>query len=69
LLSQAGVTSDHAEACLGHLKTGVEATYDRHDYRAEKKAAFAELADLVDRIVNPGSNVITFAERASVSVR
>lgn len=58
------VRPEHAEACLGHVKTGVEATYDRYQYRAEKKAAFAKLADLIDRIVNPGSNVVAFAERA-----
>jgi integrase len=61
LLSQAGVPSDHAEACLGHVKTGVEATYDRYQYRTEKQAAFAKLADLVDRIVNPSQNVVSFA--------
>jgi integrase len=47
------VRPEHAEACLGHVKTGVEATYDRYQYRAEKKAAFAKLAELVDRIVIP----------------
>jgi integrase len=64
LMSQAGIPSDHAEACLGHVKQGVEGTYDRYKYRGEKKAAFAKLAELVDRIVNPGSNVVAFAERA-----
>jgi integrase len=61
LLSQAGVPSEHAEAALGHVKKGVEGTYDRHQYRTEKKAAFAKLADLVDRIVNPSQNVVSFA--------
>jgi integrase len=64
LMSEAGIPSDHAEAALGHSKQGVEGTYDRHQYRAEKKAAFAKLADLIDRIVNPVSNVVSFAERA-----
>lgn len=64
LMSQAGIPSDHAEAALGHVKRGVEGTYDRHQYRAEKKAAFAKLAELIDRIVNPGANVVAFAERA-----
>jgi integrase len=66
LLSQAGVPSEHAEAALGHVKKGVEGTYDRHQYRTEKKAAFAKLADLIDRIVNPGANVVAFAERANI---
>lgn len=64
LMSQAGVPAEHAEAALGHLKGGVEGTYDRYEYRDEKKAAFCKLADLIDRIVNPGSNVVAFAERA-----
>jgi integrase len=67
LMSQAGVPSDHAEACLGHVKQGVEGTYDRYQYRAEKKVGFAKLADLIDRIVDPGSNVVSFAERTSVN--
>ena len=29
LMSEVGVPSDHAEACLGHVKQGVEGTYDR----------------------------------------
>jgi integrase len=64
LMSQAGVPSEHAEAAIGHVKRGVQGTYDRHQYRDEKRAAFAKLASLVDRIVNPGSNVVAFAERA-----
>jgi integrase len=64
LMSEAGIPSEHAEACLGHVRRGVEGTYDRHEYRAEKKIAFEKLAALVDRIVNPGSNVVAFAERA-----
>jgi hypothetical protein len=42
----------------------VEGTYDRYQYYVEKKDAFAKLADFVDRIVDPGSNVVAFAERA-----
>jgi integrase len=44
LMSRAGVPSDHAELCLGHALTGVRATYDRHQYFAEKAAAFEALA-------------------------
>jgi integrase len=52
LMSKSGVPGDHAEQCLGHVIRGVEGTYNRHQYYAEKKAAFAKLAELVDRIVN-----------------
>jgi integrase len=53
LMSRAGVNSDHAEQCLGHVIRGVEGTYNKHDYYEEKKRAFAALATLVDRVVNP----------------
>ena len=69
LLSEAGVQSDHAEACLGHVVKGVEGVYNRYAYKDEKKAAFEKLADLIDRIVSRGSNVVAFAERASVNLR
>jgi integrase len=52
LMSRAGVPSDHAELCLGHVLTGVRGTYDRHAYQAEKAAAFEKLADLVAEIVH-----------------
>src|SRR6059036_3909784 len=40
LMSRAGVPTDHAEMCLGHVITGVRGTYDRYEYHAEKKAAY-----------------------------
>ena len=51
LMSRAGVPSDHAERCLGHVIGGVRGVYDRHAYRAEKAAAFEALAAQVARIV------------------
>jgi integrase len=51
LMSRAGVPSDHAELCLGHVLTGVRATYDRHAYHAEKAEAFERLSALVMTIV------------------
>ena len=33
LMSRAGVPSDHAERCLGHVIGGVRGTYDRHATR------------------------------------
>ena len=53
LMSRAGVNSDHAERCLGHVIGGVRGTYDRHEYYDEKKHAYAELAALIERIANP----------------
>jgi integrase len=58
LMSRAGVLSEHAKRCLGHTVRGVEATYDRYDYRVEKQKAFEALAALIELIVNPpGANV------------
>jgi integrase len=57
LMSRAGVNSDHAERCLGHVIGGVRGTYDRHEYYAEKQKAYEALAAQIDRIVNPRDNV------------
>ena len=61
LMSRAGVNSDHAERCLGHVIAGVRGTYDRHEYHAEKQRAFEALATQIDLIVNPKENVVSFA--------
>ena len=71
LMSRAGVPSDHAELCLGHVLTGVRGTYDRHEYYAEKKRAYEALAGQIERILNPQRNVISLlgnAERLSPAV-
>jgi hypothetical protein len=52
-MSRAGVPADHAERALGHAINGVRSTYDRHEYLAEKKAAFEALAEQIRRIINP----------------
>jgi integrase len=51
LMSRAGVPSDHAERCLGHVIGGVRGVYDRHEYHAEKQQAYEALAGIVERIV------------------
>jgi integrase len=62
LMSRAGVPSDHAERCLGHVLPGIRGTYDRHEYLHEKKRAFTALATLIESIVNPlPNNVLSFA--------
>lgn len=53
LLSRANVNSDHAEQCLGHLLAGVRKTYNRDNFKPQKKFAFDALAALVERIVHP----------------
>jgi integrase len=59
LMSRAGIASDHAERCLGHVIGGVRGTYDRHAYYEEKKHAFAALAAQIERIVDPQPNVVS----------
>ena len=51
LMSRAGVPTDHAERCLGHVIGGVRGVYDRHEYHREKAQGFEALAALIDRIV------------------
>lgn len=61
LMSRAGVRPDIAERVLGHVIVGVEGVYDRHSYLDEKRAALETLAAMVDRILNPTSNVLPLA--------
>ena len=63
LMSRAGVGRDISERCLGHVIAGVEGIDNRHDYLREKREAFANLAALVERIVNPPDNVIEMPKR------
>jgi len=58
LLARLGTSDAIAERVLGHQLQGVLATYNRHDYFAEKSEALAQLADLVERTVDPGANVV-----------
>ena len=58
LMSRAGIPSDHAERCLGHVIGGVRGVYDRHEFHAEKMRAYEALAAQIDRIVNPKDNVV-----------
>jgi integrase len=58
LLSRAGIASDIAEICLGHVLPGVRGVYDRHAYHEEKKQAFGALAAQIAHIVDPQDNVV-----------
>jgi integrase len=51
LMSRAGVNSDIAERCLGHIINGVRGVYDRHAYLEEKRAAFDALAKEIKHIL------------------
>jgi integrase len=58
LMARAGVPSEHAEQCLGHVIGGVSGTYNRYSYLSEKTRAFEKLATTVDHIIRQPSNVV-----------
>jgi integrase len=58
LMSRAGVSSDHAERCLGYVIGGVRGVYDRHLFREEMLLAYEKLAALIAQIVDPKPNVV-----------
>jgi integrase len=64
LMSCAGVPSEHAERCLGHIIPGVEGIYDRHSYREEMRIAYERLATLIVQIVDPQANVVTMVRHS-----
>jgi integrase len=67
LMSRAGVNSDVAERCLGHVIPGVRGIYDRHHYSEEMGLAYERLAQLIERIANPPqANVVDLAARALI---
>jgi len=59
LMSRAGVRPDISERVLGHVITGVEGVYDRHQYREEKADALARLAGLIGTILAPSDNIVS----------
>jgi hypothetical protein len=67
-MSRAGVPTDHAERCLGHVIGGVRGVYDRHEYHAEKATAFEALAAQIERIVDPKDNVVPMRGRDAKEV-
>ena len=58
LMARARVPRDIAERIMGHTLKGVEAVYDRHEYREEKAAALGKLAGLLAMILDPHENVV-----------
>jgi integrase len=60
-LSKLGVPPHVAELCIGHVRTGVMGTYDRHAFQKEISVAFerwsAHVADILED--RPSDNVIS----------
>jgi integrase len=64
IMTRAGVSTEVAEHCLGHVPPLIERTYNRYGYLAEKREAFAKLAEFIEnRIINPPDNVVAFEKR------
>jgi integrase len=51
-LARLGTRPDVAERVLAHVPGGVEATYDRHEYRDQKRRALEAWAAHIERITN-----------------
>jgi hypothetical protein len=63
-MSEADVSSDHAERVLGHAIPGIRAIYDWFAFAAEKAEALNRLAALIKNIVKPPpDNVVALAQR------
>ncbi len=46
-----GIVQEHRDACLGHAKPGLQKTYNKHDYLAEKRAALTTYAEHILTVV------------------
>jgi integrase len=69
LMGRAGVPTDHAERCLGHVMGAIRGTYDKYQYLPEKAHAFEALAAMIERIVNPpADNVASLDEHRARGV-
>ena len=66
--SPKGRHRSRSERTLGHVISGVEGTYDQHDYVDEKADALAKLAALIEMILNPpADNVVRFGAGEEVA--
>jgi integrase len=58
LLARAGVTTEVAEQCLGHVLPNIQKIYNRHSYQEEMLLAYEKLSALIGQIVDPQENVV-----------
>jgi integrase len=64
LLARAGINREIAEQVMGHALVGVEGTYNRFDYIAEKSHALAALAKLIENILHPAPDKVVPLRKA-----
>ncbi|MHC2289982.1 tyrosine-type recombinase/integrase [Bradyrhizobium barranii] len=66
LMQRLKIPLEVRRACSNHVSSGVDGTYDRHAYAAEKVTAFEALAREIDRIVSRQSaNVVPLTRPAA----
>jgi hypothetical protein len=53
IMSKLRVEYEIRELCLAHVKNGLDARYDFHDFAAEKRDALEQWGDWVARIARP----------------
>ena len=53
-----------AELAINHIKTGLEAIYDQHQFHAEIRAALVQWADHVEAVATGNNNVVALKRRA-----
>ena len=64
-MARAGVSTEIGERLMGHVRPGIEDTYNRFEYREEKADALAKLAGLIALILDPpADNVVEFRDEA-----
>ena len=63
-LGRLGVPPHVAELCIGHVRKGIEGTYDRHTYADEMAAALQRWADFVTSLVGERSTVVPMSGAA-----
>jgi integrase len=56
-LSRLRVPQEHAEACLGHVRPGIQGTYDIHNFYSEKRDALLKWNTLLRSIAEPAPAV------------
>jgi hypothetical protein len=65
-MAKAGCNSEHCERVLGHIIPGIEATYNRHSYRDEKRIVLEKLATQIEQIISsePSDKIVPIRVRS-----
>jgi integrase len=65
LMSRIKINPEVAEHAMGHRKPKIERTYNKNKFLSEKRVAFQQLSDEIQRVVGPpDNNVLPFERRA-----